>query len=129
VAGSLRVGNTPAEGGATDLYVLTADSIAVQIEAVRVLVHDVHGALRLGVPIAASAGTVDVAGDRDADTQVIRVTLGCRFFSLLGPVLKVEVAAKGTQTMWSRPVLVSGRLRKSVGVVNSTSPTSASPQT
>jgi hypothetical protein len=57
---------------------LAADPIVVlAIEAVNVLAHDGDGSPHVCGSVAASAFAVDVAGDRDAGTRVVRVALGC----------------------------------------------------
>lgn len=50
------------------------DSIAVSIKAVDVASDDNYRALHIGRTISATASAVDITGDRDAGTGVVRVT-------------------------------------------------------
>lgn len=59
---------------ASSRALLAPNSIAVSIKAVDVASDDNYRALHIGRTISATASAVDITGDRDAGTGVVRVT-------------------------------------------------------
>src|SRR6266576_1800491 len=57
------------------LAILAADTVAVAVEPVDIGSGYLNGSLHVGGAIAAAACAVDVAGDRNAGTAVVRVAL------------------------------------------------------
>jgi hypothetical protein len=55
---------------------LAPNSVAVFIKLVDVRPFDIHRSVDIRRPVAATAGTVDVTGYRDAGTGVVRVAVG-----------------------------------------------------